>query len=229
MKALVVEDEARLAELIRRHLKREGWSVDVVDNGVDAIWSATEFEFDVIVLDVGIPAPDGLEVCQILREKECWTPVLFLTARDGVEDRVSGLDSGGDDYLTKPFALTELAARMRALSRRTMGARPAVLQSSGVALDSASRSVTRNGITVSLTAKEFSILEILLRRSGEAVSRSVLFEHAWEVDFDGTSNVIDVHIRQLRDKIDRPFDTHLIETVRGTGYRFVDEPSVDEP
>lgn len=214
-----MDDEPKLASLVERVAKREGWSVDIAANGIDAIWQATEFDYDVIALDVEMPAPDGFAVCRTLRHEECWTPILFLTARDDVNDRVEGLDSGGDDYLAKPFAIEELAARLRALGRRSLGKRPSQLVLDDLVVDVASRTVTRADQPVNLSAKEFAILEILLRRVGEVVSRSDLIEHAWNMDYDGTSNVVDVYVGYLRRKIDHPFERTTIETVRGVGYR----------
>lgn len=219
MKLLLVEDEAKLADIVRRACVRDGWAVDAVDNGADAIWHLTEFEYDVAVLDVGIPGPDGLEVCRQVREAQIWTPILFLTARDGVADRVKGLDAGGDDYLIKPFALDEFAARLRSLGRRVLAERPVRLSCGDLVLDSASRSVWRGSTRIDLSAKEFAVLEYLLRRKGEIVSRSELIDKAWDTAFGGTSNVVDVYVRYLRDKIDRPFDRRSIETIRGFGYR----------
>lgn len=220
MRLLLVEDEPKLADIVRRATQRFGWSVDVVDNGTDAIWQATEFEYDVIVLDVGIPAPDGFEVCRRLRAEECWTPILFLTARDDIGDRVTGLDAGGDDYLTKPFAIDELNARLRALSRRTLGERPSDLRAGDLVLSPATRTVMRDGHSITgLSAKEFAVLELLMRRAGEVVSRTALLDHAWDMSYDGASNVVDVNVKSLRDKIDRPFGRHSIETIRGAGYR----------
>ena len=216
----MVEDEPRLASVVERAMHREGWSVDVVGTGTDALWQATEFEYDVIALDVGIPAPDGFEVCRILRDRKVWTPILFLTARNHVADRVEGLDSGADDYLTKPFALEELAARLRALGRRSLGARPTQLGGGDLSMNVSNRSVTRNGAVVDLSTKEFAVLELLLRRPGDVVTRSTILEHAWDSVYDGASNVIDVYVARLRDKIDRPFGRRSIETVRGAGYRF---------
>jgi two-component system OmpR family response regulator len=219
MRVLVVEDEAKMASLLRRGLAREAYAVDVADNGVDAIWLATENDYDAIVLDVMIPAPDGFEVCRTLRERGRWAPVLLLTARDSVADRVTGLDAGADDYLPKPFSLEELAARLRALIRRVPSERPSVLAVDGLRLDPATHTVERDGVPIELSPKEFALLRLFMRSPGTALTRTELLEHVWDFAYDGTSNVIDVYVRYLRSKIDRPFGLESIETVRGVGYR----------
>jgi two-component system OmpR family response regulator len=219
VRVLVVEDEVKMADLVRRTLEREGYSVDTASNGVDGLWMATENEYDAIVLDVMMPEPDGFEVCRTLRERERWAPVLLLTARDSVDDRVAGLDAGADDYLPKPFSVAELAARLRALVRRGARARPAVATVGDLTLDPATRRVERAGTAIELSPKEFSLLELFMRHPDEVLSRSMLLEHAWDFAFEGTSNVVDVYIRYLREKIDRPFGRDTLETVRGVGYR----------
>lgn len=219
MRVLVVEDEAKMASLLRRGLTREGYAIDVAGNGVDAIWYATENEYDAIVLDVMIPAPDGFDVCRTLRERGRWAPVLLLTARDSVEDRVTGLDAGADDYLPKPFSFAELSARLRALTRRAVPERPTVLEVDDLRLDPAAHTVSRGGTEIDLSPKEFALLETFMRSPGTVLTRTDLLEHAWDFAYDGTSNVVDVYVRYLRDKIDRPFDRDSIETVRGVGYR----------
>lgn len=219
MRVLVVEDEPKMADLLRRGLERAGYAVDVVDSGEDALWMATEWDHDCIVLDVGIPPPDGFEVSRRLREKGCWAPILLLTVRDSVADRVAGLDAGADDYLTKPFAFDELLARVRALTRRPQGERSAVLVHDGLRLDPSTRAVTRDGVPIGLTPKEFALLEFFLRHREEVLTRSALIDHVWDFAFDGTSNIVDVYVGYLRNKIDRPFGTTTIETVRGVGYR----------
>jgi two-component system OmpR family response regulator len=219
MRLLIVEDEVKMAGLLRRGLQEEGYAVDVAQTGSEGVWAGTENPYDAIVLDVMLPDIDGFAVCRQLREAGRWTPILMLTARDAVPDRVAGLDAGADDYLTKPFAFTELLARLRALMRRGAGERPAVLRAGDLALDPATRRVTRGQQSVDLTAKEFALLEYFLRHPGEVLTRTRLIEHVWDFAYDGDSNVVDVYIRYLREKVDRPFGRQTIETVRGAGYR----------
>ena len=219
MRVLVVEDEAKMAGLVKRGLEEEGIAVDVARRGEDAVWMAGSTEYDVVVLDVMLPGLDGFEVCRRLRADEVWTPVLMLTARDAVEDRVAGLDGGADDYLVKPFSFDELLARLRALARRGSAERPAVLEAGDLRLDPATRRATRGDTEIALSQKEYALLETLMRRPGVALSRLQLLEHAWDDTYENRSNVIDVYIRYLREKIDRPFGTDTIETVRGVGYR----------
>jgi two-component system, OmpR family, response regulator len=219
MRALVVEDEAKMAALIRRGLVEEGYAADVARTGDDAVWMARATPYDAIVLDLMLPGRDGLEVCRELRETGVWSPILVLTARDGVEDRVEGLDSGADDYLTKPFSFAELLARLRALTRRGVPERPAVLAVGSLRLDPATRQAWRGGVAVELSPKEFALLEMFMRRPGDVLSRLELLEHAWDYAYESRSNVVDVYIRYLRQKIDRPFGLDAIETVRGAGYR----------
>jgi two-component system OmpR family response regulator len=216
---LVVEDEVKMAALIRRGLQEEGMAVDVAGRGEDALWKAGSTEYDAIVLDVMLPGIDGFETCRRLRSDAVWSPVLMLTARDAVEDRVAGLDGGADDYLTKPFSFAELLARLRALARRGPVERPSTLRVGDLSLDPATRQVRRGDQEISLSAKEFSLLEVFMRRAGEVLSRFQLLEHAWDYDYENRSNVIDVYVRYLRQKIDRPFGRDTIETVRGAGYR----------
>ena len=218
MRLLVVEDEPKMAELLRRGLEREGYAVDVVHDGTDAVWAIAETEFDAVVLDAMIPRPDGFEVCRQVRAKGRWTPILMLTARDGVEDRVRGLDSGADDYLTKPFAFAELFARLRAITRRDVVERPTVLEVGDLLLDPATREVRRGDTRIELSPTEFSLLEQFMRHPDQVLSRSHMLEHVWDFAYDGTSNVVDVYVRYLREKIDRPFGRSSIETVRGVGY-----------
>jgi two-component system, OmpR family, response regulator len=215
VRLLVVEDEAKMAALLRRGLESEGYAVDVAATGTDAVWFATENNYDGIVLDVMIPAPDGYEVCRRLRTGKRWAPILLLTARDTVADRVSGLDAGADDYLTKPFSFAELFARLRSLTRRSVRERPTVLEVGDLWLDPATHSVRRSGASIELSPKEFALLEIFMRNPGQVLSRSVLLEHAWDFAYDGTSNVVDVYVRYLREKVDRPFGRASIETVPG--------------
>jgi two-component system OmpR family response regulator len=219
VRVLVVEDETKMASLLRRALEREGYAVDVAGAGEDALWLGTENDYDAVVLDVMIPPPDGFEVCRTLRERGRWAPVLLLTARDGVEDRVAGLDAGADDYLAKPFSFAELYARLRALTRRGARERPTTLQVTDLTLDPAAHTVRRNGTSIDLSPKEFALLELFMRHPGEVLSRTRMLEHVWDFAYDGTSNVVDVYVRYLREKIDRPYGRDSIETVRGVGYR----------
>jgi two-component system, OmpR family, response regulator len=219
MRVLIVEDEAKMAGLIRRGLGEEGIAVDVVGRGEDALWRAEATGYDAIVLDVMLPGIDGFEVCRRLREAGVWSPILMLTARDSVADRVAGLDRGADDYLTKPFSYAELLARLRALFRRGAEERPAELVVGGLRLDPATRRVWRGDVEVALSPKEFAVLETLMRRPGQPLSRFQLLEHAWDYEYENRSNIVDAYVRLLRSKIDRPFGTDSIETVRGVGYR----------
>jgi two-component system, OmpR family, response regulator len=219
MRVLIVEDEVKMASLIRRGLRDEGLSADVVTSGEDALWMADSTEYDAVVLDVMLPGIDGFETCRRLRDAGVWVPVLMLTARDAVEDRIAGLDGGADDYLTKPFSFGELLARLRAVARRGTAPRPSVLTVGTLSLDPARRQVWRGEEEIALSSKEFAILESFMRRPGEVMSRFQLLEHAWDYEYENKSNVVDVYVRYLREKIDRPFGEHSIETVRGAGYR----------
>jgi two-component system OmpR family response regulator len=225
MRVLVVEDGSKMAALLRRGLQEEGFAVDVAANGEDGSWLGTENDYDVILLDVMLPDVDGFEVCRRLRAADRWAPILMLTARDGVEDRVAGLDAGADDYLTKPISFDELLARVRALLRRGPSERPPVLAVGDLILDPAARRVSRGDEEIDLTPKEFGLLELFLRHPGEALSRTRILEHVWDFAYDGDSNVVDVYVRYLREKIDRPFGRRSIETVRGVGYRLREEAS----
>ena len=195
-----------MAAMLTRGLRREGYAVDVVGTGADAVWRISETDYDVVVLDTMIPPPDGFEVCRQIRTANRWVPVLMLTARDGVQDKVHGLDAGADDYITKPFDLAELFARVRALTRRDPLERPTQLRVGDLVLDPANRSVRRGRTPIALSAKEFALLQELMRRAGETLTRTYLIEHVWDFAYDGGSNVVDVYVRYLRDKIDRPFD-----------------------
>ena len=225
MRLLVVEDEVKMAGLLKRALDEEGYAVDVTGSGEEALWLGTENPYDAIVLDLMLPDVDGFAVCRGLRERGRWTPVLMLTARDAVRDRVAGLDAGADDYLTKPFSLAELLARLRALIRRGATERPAVLRVGDLSLDPAARSVARDGRAIELTAKEYALLEFFMRHPGEVLTRTRLIEHVWDFAYEGDSNVVDVYVRYLRNKVDRPFGRDSIETVRGSGYRLRSEPA----
>ena len=219
MRVLIVEDHERMADLLRRGLTEEGYAADVVSTGADGAWMAEENDYDAIVLDVVLPDGDGFDVCRRIRDRGRWAPIIMLTARDAVEDRVRGLDAGADDYLVKPFSFDELLARIRALVRRRPVERQTVLAVDDLVLDPAERRAERGGTPLQLTAKEFALLEYFLRHPGELLSRSTLIEHVWDFAFEADSNVVDVHVSALRQKIDRPFGRDSIETVRGAGYR----------
>ena len=219
MHLLVVEDEARMALLLQRGLQEEGHTVDVASTGPDAVWMATEAAFDAIILDVMLPGFDGFEVCRQLRQRECWAPILMLTARDTVGDRVQGLDTGADDYLLKPFSFDELGARLRALARRGTRPRPPHLVVGDLRLDPAGRRAWRGEVEIHLSAREFSLLELFLRHPGEVLTRTRILEHVWDFAFEASSNVVDQYVGYLRRKVDQPFQRNDLETVRGAGYR----------
>ena len=219
MKVLVVEDELKMASLLLRGFRNNGHAADVSRTGEDAVWMAAATPYDAIVLDVMLPGMSGFETLAELRSDGRWTPVLMLTARDAVEDRIAGLDVGADDYLTKPFVFAELLARLRAIVRRGPVERPTVLEVGDLRLDPATRQVWRGTAEIELTSKEFALLEAFMRRPGEVLSRDHLLEQAWDIGYDNRSNVIAVYINYLRDKIDRPFGSSSLETVRGAGYR----------
>jgi len=221
VRILVVEDDPKLARLLERGLREDGHTVDITHQATEAVWLGSEREYDAVVLDVVLPDGDGFDVCRRLRDAGRWAPILMLTARDGVVDRVRGLDTGADDYLTKPFAFAELTARLRALARRGPHERPAVLCVGSLELDPATRSVRRDDTLIDLTPKEYALLELFMRRPGEVVTRTQILDHAWDFAYDGTSNVVDVYVRYLRRKIDEPFGVATIHTVRGAGYRLV--------
>jgi len=223
MRILVVEDEIKMAALLKRGLEEEGYAVDTADKGSDAVWLGTENPYDAVVLDLMLPDLDGFEVCRQLRQAGRWAPVIMLTARDAVPDRILGLDAGADDYLTKPFSFAELLARLRALMRRGQSERPAILEVGDLKMDPVGRRVKRCGQTLDLTAKEFSLLEFFMRHPQEVLSRTLILEHVWDFAYEGDSNVVDVYIRYLREKIDRPFGCNSLETVRGAGYRLKPE------
>jgi two-component system OmpR family response regulator len=219
MRVLVVEDDARMAGAIRRGLRYEGVIADTAGDGDAALRVVRANEYDAVVLDVMLPGPDGFETCRRLRAEGVWTPVIMLTARDAVEDRVRGLDQGADDYLTKPFSLAELLARLRALTRRGGVERPAVLEAGSLRLDPATREVHRGDAEVRLSAREFTLLETFMRRAGQVLTQNQLLDAAWELGFEPHSNVVEVYVRYLREKIDRPFGIESLETVRAVGYR----------
>ncbi|WP_309065387.1 response regulator transcription factor [Microbacterium sp.] len=219
MRILLVDDEVRLADGIRRGLEAEGMVVDVAHNGPDGLAMGTDGDYDAIVLDVMMPGMSGYRVCQALRADGVWTPVLFLTAKDGEWDEVEGLDTGADDWLTKPFSYPVLLARLRALVRRGGRERPATLEAGDLRLDPAARRVFRGDTEVQLTARELAVLDFLMRRRGEVVTKREVIANVWGDDFEGDSNIVEVYIGHLRSKIDRPFGRDAIQTVRGTGYR----------
>ena len=219
MRLLIVEDEVRMAALLRRGFVEEGYAVDVANNGTDALWLASEATFDTVILDVMLPGIDGFDVCSTLREKGVDAPVLMLTARDAVEDRVRGLDAGADDYLTKPFSFAELSARVRALLRRGAGARPTVLVVGDLRLDPARHRASRNDVELLLSPKEMALLELFMRHPDEVITRTQILDHVWDFAYDGLSNVVDQYVSYLRRKIDKPFGRNDLQTVRGVGYR----------
>jgi two-component system OmpR family response regulator len=219
MRVLIVEDETRMATAIRRGLQAEGVVADVAGCGEDALWMAGSTEFDAVILDVMLPGIDGFETCQRLRDDGVWAPIIMLTARDAIEDRVQGLDRGADDYLVKPSSLAELLARLRALGRRGKAERPQVLEVGDLRLDPATQQVWRGEQEIPLSRKEFVVLETFMRHPGEVLSKFQLLERAWDYDYENRSNVVEVYVRYLREKVDRPFGVTSIETVRGAGYR----------
>jgi two-component system, OmpR family, response regulator len=218
MRVLIAEDETKMVRALRRGLEMEGYSVETVTTGDDAVFWATEQDYDAIVLDVGLPGRDGYAVCRALRKARIWTPVLMLTARGAVEDRIEGLDAGADDYLIKPFAFGELLARLRALLRRGPTERAPEITVGDITIDPAAHTVTRAGIRVDLSPREFALLEFLARRPGEVLRRAEILDHVWAYDYDGMSNVVDVYIGYLRRKLEKPFRSRVIRAVRGVGY-----------
>jgi DNA-binding response OmpR family regulator len=219
VRVLVVEDESALAEIVRAGLTDEGFAVDVLHTGVDGLWAATENPYDVVVLDIMLPGLNGYEVCRQLRERGVWTPVLMLTAKDGEYDQADALDLGADDYLTKPFSFVVLVARLRALVRRGAPARPVVMTAGDLSVDPARRHVARDGQAIKVTAREFALLEFLMRHCGDVVSKAAIIENVWDANFDGDPNIVEVYVGYLRKKIDQPFGRAAIQTERGMGYR----------
>ncbi|MBS44113.1 MAG: DNA-binding response regulator [Nocardioides sp.] len=219
MRVLVVDDEKRLADSLRIGLQAEGFAVDVAHDGTDGLWLAREHTYDAIVLDLMLPGVNGFKVCAALRAEDDWTPVLMLTAKDGEWDQVEGLDTGADDSLTKPFSFPVLVARLRAVARRGARERPTVLEGGDLRLDPAARRAWRGETELTLTAREFSVLAFLMRHPGDVVSKRQVIDAVWDVDFDGDPNIVEVYVRHLRNKVDRPFDRAAIETLRGAGYR----------
>jgi two-component system OmpR family response regulator len=224
VRLLVVDDDEKLARAVARGLRHQGYAVDVVGDGEGALAQAAVWDYDGIVLDVMLPQGDGLEVCRLLRERGCWAPVLMLTARGQISDRIEGLDVGADDYLAKPFDFGELLARLRALTRRAPPERPSRLELGDLVVDPATHEVRRLGEPVELTAREFSVLEFLARHPGEVVSRAKLLEHVWDENYLGSTNIVDQYVGALRRKLEQPFDRPLIRTVRGVGFRLEPQP-----
>jgi two-component system OmpR family response regulator len=219
MRFLVVEDDVKLSRAITRGLRHEGYAVDTASDGDGALLQAAVYDYDAVILDVMLPVRDGFEVCRTLRARGCWAPVLMLTARRGVHDRIRGLDAGADDYLAKPFDFGELLARLRALLRRAPAERPTLLEAGDLVVDPATRGVERGGTAVTLTAREFGVLEYLARRAGQVVTRSDLLEHVWDQNYTGSTNIVDVYVGYLRKKLEQPFGRPLIRTVRGVGFQ----------
>jgi two-component system, OmpR family, response regulator len=226
VRVLLVEDDVRMAAAMRRALRGAGVVADIATKGGDAMWMVRAAEYDVVVLDVMLPDFDGFEACRRLREQGMWVPIIMVTARDAVEDRVRGLDDGADDYLTKPFSLAELLARLRAVSRRGTVERPTVVEVGDLRLDPATRQVWRRDRPIELSAREFALLEAFMTRPGQVLSQSQLLEAAWDLGYERRSNVVEVYVRYLREKIDRPFGVESLETVRGMGYRLRREGAV---
>jgi two-component system OmpR family response regulator len=224
VRILVIEDDPVMADVLRRGLGEEGHAADIATDGEEALWKARASLYDVITLDVALPGIDGFETCRSLRSVGVWTPVLFLTGRDGVTDRIEGLDAGADDYLVKPFAFSELLARLRALKRRAPVERPTLVEVGELRLDPASRRAWRGETELALTPKEFALLELFMRRAGETLTRVEVLDGAWDMAFESRSNIVNVYVRYLRDKIDRPFGCDSLQTVRGHGYRLQETP-----
>jgi two-component system, OmpR family, response regulator len=219
MRVLVVEDEKRVASAVKRGLEAEGFAVDAALTGTDGLWLAQENDYDVIVLDIMLPGVNGYRICATLREAGNWTPILMLTAKDGEYDEAEALDTGADGYLTKPFSYVVLVARLRALLRRSGRTEPVIYEAGDLRLDPGSHRVWREDTEIALTAREFSVLEYLLSRAGEVVSKRDILEHVWDFDFDGDPNIVEVYIGRLRRRVDDPFARRAIETIRGAGYR----------
>ena len=219
----MVEDEKRLAAGLKNGLEAEGFATDVALDGTDGLWMARENPYDAIVLDILLPGMNGYQVCATLREEGVWTPILMLTAKDGEYDEAEALDTGADDYVTKPFSFVVLVARLRALIRRGAGERPAILEAGDLRFDPGTRRAWRDDVEVGLTAREMALLEFLLRRKGDVVSKRDILEHVWDYTFEGDPNIVEVYVRHLRNKLDRPFGRAALETVRGAGYRLADD------
>jgi DNA-binding response OmpR family regulator len=227
MRVLLVEDERRLAESVRQGLTSEGFVVDVIHDGTSALWAATEYHYDVLVLDIMLPGKNGYQVLKQLRERKKWTPVLMLTAKDGEYDQTDAFDLGADDYLTKPFSFPVLVARLRALIRRGAPERPTKITVGSLVLDPARRSVHRRGVELRLTAREYGLLLYLMRQAGDVVSKAQILDNVWDSAFEGSDNAVEVYIGYLRRKIDAPFDLHTLTTLRGLGYRLAPDSADD--
>lgn len=223
MRVLVVDDERRLARSVKVGLEAEGFAVDVAHDGTDGLWMARENTYDAIVLDLMLPGINGYKVCETLRAEQDWTPILMLTAKDGEWDQVEGLDTGADDYLTKPFSFPVLVARLRAVARRGARERPTALEIGDLVVDTTARRVRRGDTEISLTAREFAVLAFLARHKGDVVSKRQILEAVWDGDFEGDPNIVEVYVRHLRNKVDRPFDRDAIQTLRGAGYRLASD------
>ena len=219
MKILLVEDDQKIAAAVKRGLESEGFAAEVAFDGKHGLWLATEGSYDLIVLDIMLPSRNGYEICADLREQGDWTPILMLTAKDGDLDEAEGLDTGADDYLTKPFSFAVLTARIRALLRRTTGRNPAPVEVGDLRIDPSQRRAWRGDIEIELTSRQFDVLEFLVRRAGQVLSKRDILEGVWAYEFDGDPNIVEVYIRRLRARIDEPFERHSIETIRGAGYR----------
>ena len=219
MKILLVEDDKKIATIVKRGLEAEGFTVEVAFDGTDGLWLATEGSFDLIVLDIMLPGRNGYQICADLREAGDWTPILMLTAKDGDLDEAEALDTGADDYLTKPFSFAVLVARIRALLRRATGRNPAPVEAGDLRIDPGQRRVWRGEVEIEVTSRQFDVLEFLMRRAGQVLSKTEILDGVWEYEFEGDPNIVEVYIRRLRTRIDEPFDRHAIETLRGAGYR----------
>ncbi len=223
MKILLVEDDRKIATIVKRGLEAEGFTVEVAFDGKDGLWLATEGNYDLIVLDILLPGRNGFEICADLREQGDWTPILMLTAKDGDLDEAEALDTGADDYLTKPFSFAVLTARIRALLRRASGRDPAPVDAGDLRIDPSQRRVWRGDTEIELTSRQFDVLEFMVRRAGQVLPKSEILEGVWEYEFDGDPNIVEVYIRRLRSRIDEPFERHSIETIRGAGYRLASD------
>ena len=219
VKILLVEDDKKIATIVKRGLEAEGFTVEVAFDGIDGLWLATEGSFDLIVLDIMLPGRNGYQICADLRDAGDWTPILMLTAKDGDLDEAEALDTGADDYLTKPFSFAVLVARIRALLRRATGRNPAPVEAGDLRIDPGQRRVWRGDVEIEVTSRQFDVLEFMIRRAGQVMSKTEILDGVWEYEFEGDPNIVEVYIRRLRTRIDEPFGRHSIETVRGAGYR----------